>query len=250
MKFIFESKTINYISKGKGELLIILPGNTASSIVYQSQVDFFSKHFLTISVDFLGTGKSDRIFEIKENWWKFSSRQVKALIEHLGYKKATVIGSSGGAAVAMFLAADFPDKVNMLILESFSLRLTEEMLTNNIINERKNPNELQIQFWKYCHGEDWDKVIEYDTENIKYLVKNGGDWIADSYKKIMCPVLLLGSMEDEFNPNIEHDYKQLSKEIKNCSWVLSEKGEHPLIWTNTDFFNKELLKFMADRQIK
>lgn len=119
-KFIFDSKTINYKSKGEGELIIFLPGNTASSIVYQPQIDFFSKYFLAVSVDYLGTGKSDRISDIKENWWKFSASQINALIEHLGYKKAIIVGSSGGSIVAMFLAADFPEKVSHLILDTGS----------------------------------------------------------------------------------------------------------------------------------
>ncbi len=82
--------------------------NAASSVAYQSQIDFFSEYFLTVSVDYLGIGKSDRISDIKENWWKFFADQVNALIEHLGYEKAIIAGSSGGSVVAMFLAADFP----------------------------------------------------------------------------------------------------------------------------------------------
>lgn len=243
-KFIFDSKMINYISKGDGELLIFLPGNTASSIVYQPQIDFFSKKYLAVSVDYLGTGKSDRILDINENWWKFSARQVNALIEHLGYKKAIIVGSSGGSVVAMFLAADFPEKVNCLVLDSFSVNFTDKMLKNNVIRERSNPSDTQKQFWSYCHGNDWEGIIKQDTENIKRMVDNGGHWLEDTPQRVKCPVILLGSKEDCFIPDIEQDFKLLTKQIQNCRFVLSEKGNHPLIWTDTSFFNTEVLNFL------
>jgi len=243
-KFIFNSKTINYRSKGDGELIIFLPGNTASSIVYQPQIDFFSKYYLAVSVDYLGTGKSDRILDINENWWRFSARQVNALIKHLGYKKTIIVGSSGGSIVAMFLAADFPEKVSHLILDSFSVEFTNEMFENNVIKERSNPNDAQKQFWTYCHGNDWESIIKQDTKNIKRIVESGGYWLEEAPQKVKCPVLLLGSRKDNFIPNIEQDFKLLSSQISDCRFVLSNKGGHPLIWTNTAFFNDEVLNFL------
>ncbi len=70
--FKFNSKTINFRSKGEGELIIFLPGNTASSIVYQSQINYFSDYYLAASVDYLGTGKSDRFSYEEKNWWSLA----------------------------------------------------------------------------------------------------------------------------------------------------------------------------------
>lgn len=243
-KFVFESKTINYLSKGDGELIIFLPGNTASSVVYQPQIDFFSEHYQAVSMDYLGTGRSARISEINENWWRFSARQVHALIEHLGYKKAIVVGSSGGAVVAMFVAAEFPEKISHLILDSFSINFTKEMFQNNVINDRRNPTEMQIQFWNYCHGNDWDSIVKKDTDIIKTMVEDGGKWLQDTPQNIKCPVILLGSKGDDFIPDIERDYKQLASQIKDCRYALTETGSHPLIWTNTSFFNSQALNFL------
>jgi pimeloyl-ACP methyl ester carboxylesterase len=246
-KFIFDSKTINYRSKGKGELIIFLPGNSASSIVYQSQIDFFSKKYYAVSIDFLGTGQSDRISDTKENWWKFSAKQVNALIEHLGYQNAIIVGSSGGAVVGMFLAAEYPNKVKSLILESFSLKFTKRMFENNVIKERRIPDDSQKQFWSYCHGNDWENVIKQDTDIIKRMVENGGHWLEDSPTKVNCPVILLGSREDDFIPNIDKDFKLLADQIGDCKIALSDKGSHPLIWTNTPFFNAEVENFLNSK---
>ena len=247
-EFIYQSKQIHYRSIGNGDLIIFLPGNSASSVAYQSQLDYFSTRFHAVSVDYLGTGASERIAKTNDNWWKFSSKQVNALIEHLGYKKAIIAGSSGGAVVAMHLAADFPEKVSYLVLDSFSKKFTREMFQKNVLNQRTLPTEIQMQFWYYCHGDDWESVIEKDTENIKRIVDAGGNWLEDTPHRIKCPVFLLGSKQDSFIPDIEHDFKYLNIQMQYCRYVLSERGDHPLMWTNPEFFNSEVLSFLEIRK--
>lgn len=244
MEFTFESKKIHYIAKGQGDLLIILPGNSSSSRAYESQIRYFSQFFNTVSIDYLGTGYSDRISLVNENWWRYSAEQVNALINHLGYKKAHVIGSSGGAAVAVFQAADYPEKISSLVLDSFSLKFTLEMFWHNVLTARRNPRDLMQRFWYFCHGNDWQDVIRQDTENIRKIVENGGDWLGDSPSRVCCPSLLIGCRKDSFIPQIENDYIELSGLMKDSRIILAEKGDHPLIWTNPDFFNQEVLKFI------
>lgn len=41
--------------------MLILPGNTASSSCYQGEMDYFSDRYRVASLDFLGTGRSDRL---------------------------------------------------------------------------------------------------------------------------------------------------------------------------------------------
>lgn len=243
-EFIYESRKVHYRSKGDGDLIIFLPGNSASSIAYQNQLDYFSNYFFAVSFDYLGTGVSDRIPATIENWWKFSSKQVNAFIEHLGYKKAIIAGSSGGAVVAMFLAAYFPEKVSYLVLDSFSLKFTHEMFQKNVVKQRWNPSEIQKEFWYYCHGNDWEKVIQQDTENIKRIVDNGGNWLEGTPHELKCPAILLGSKNDSFIPDIVNDFKHLNNQMPDCRYVLSEKGDHPVMWTNPEFYYAEVSKFL------
>ncbi len=75
--------------------------------------------------------------------------------------------------------------------------------------------------------------------------KTGGRWLGDAPQKVKCPVLLLGSRKDTQIPDIEKDFKQLYSQISDCRFVFAEKGDHPLIWTNTAFYNDEALKFLG-----
>lgn len=74
---------------------------------------------------------------------KYGAYDKNIFQKYLGYEKAIIVGSSEGVVIAMFLAADLPEKVSFLILDSFSVNFTNEMLENNVINERIAPHDAQ-----------------------------------------------------------------------------------------------------------
>ncbi len=242
--FTLQTKSIFYRERGEGELLLILPGNTASSAAHAPQIEFYSQFFHTVSLDFLGTGQSDRMDEWNTDWWVRGAEQVHTLIDHLGKSSAILMGTSGGAVVAVYTAQKYPDEINALVLDSFSIKFTERMLKKNVMQERSNPDDMQIQFWQYCHGEDWRQVIESDTQMIKKLVAQGGYWFNDSFQGISVPTLVTGSKNDNFLPDIETDYQMLSENIPECSVFLTDEGDHPLMFTQPELFNKEAMTFM------
>lgn len=134
--FKFQEKQISYRIKGNGQLLIVLPGNTASSAAHDRELEYFSDRYCTASIDFLGTGKSGRIKKWNSNWFDECSLQVAALTDHLGYREAILLGISGGAIIAMATAVNYPQYVKALIADSFSLHFTENMYKNNVLDER------------------------------------------------------------------------------------------------------------------
>ena len=243
--FDYESQKLHYIAKGEGDLLVILPGNTSSGMAHQGQVDYFSNHFFTIAPDFLGTGNSERLASWPDNWYEYAARQISALISHLGYQKAYVMGTSGGAVVAVHLAALYPEKMEALVLDSFSSRFSVEMLEENVLAKRSKPGEMQMQFWQFCHGEDWEDVVEKDTIMLKNLVENGGNWLKNRHRSIKCPVLLMASKQDTMLPEVEKDYLKLIMEFPDARITLSHHGAHPLMWTNSSFYNREAMQFLT-----
>lgn len=235
--FNFQEKKIFYSVKGEGPLLIILPGNTATSAAHENELNYFSDRYCTVSLDFLGTGKSDRIEQWNSNWWEECSHQVAALVEHLNYKEAILLGISGGAIIAIAAAINHSYKVKAVVADSFSLHFTEEMYKNNVLIERANNTEQQQKFWSWMHGSDWKDVVNADTKMIEMVVKEGGLCINGQPETIECPVLLTYSEEDSFLHNVKEIADDLGKKISNCDAKIFSKGSHPLIWTNpTEFF--------------
>jgi len=106
--------TINYDQQGTGEPLILIPFLTADHACYAFQVPEYAKHFTCLSLDLRGTGETDKPEGVYSN--ELLADDVAAFMQAAGIPKAHVSGLSLGAAVGMWLAAKYPDKVLSLSL--------------------------------------------------------------------------------------------------------------------------------------
>ena len=106
--------TMNYDQQGTGEPLILIPYLAADYACYAFQVAEYAKHFTCISLDLRGTGETDKPEGIYST--ELFADDVAAFMQVAGIKKAHVSGLSLGAAVGMWLAAKYPDKVQSLSL--------------------------------------------------------------------------------------------------------------------------------------
>ena len=51
---------LNYIEKGRGDVLILLHGNGEDCSYFEHQIDYFSEFYRVIAIDTRGHGKSGR----------------------------------------------------------------------------------------------------------------------------------------------------------------------------------------------
>lgn len=87
------------------------------------------KNFKVILIDFLGYGRSDRLNKFPAELWKDEARQTIALLEHLDIKDANLVGTCGGAWVAINAAFLRPDLVATVTADSFHGRSFLKILT-------------------------------------------------------------------------------------------------------------------------
>jgi len=106
--------TINYDQQGAGEPLVLIPYLAADHACYAFQTAEYAKHFTCISLDLRGTGETDK----PEGAYTTEqlADDVAAFMDATGIGKAHVAGLSLGAAIGMWLAAKYPDKVESLSL--------------------------------------------------------------------------------------------------------------------------------------
>ena len=108
--------TMNYDQQGSGEPLILIPYLAADSACYAFQVAEYAKHFTCISVDPRGAGETDKP-EGSYSMELFAD-DISGFMSALGVERAHVSGLSLGAAVGVWLAAKYPEKVKSLSLHS------------------------------------------------------------------------------------------------------------------------------------
>lgn len=239
--FKWADHQIYYQIQGNGPLLLVLPGNTASSACYLGEIEYFSRHYRVASLDFLGTGKSDRLTKWTTDWWFQAVKQAKGLIEHLEYENCMLVGTSGGAVIALLMAINFPNIIKTVIADSCVERFSEQILEKSVIQERKLLTESQIKFWEYAHGDDWKQVIEADTNMVTEFTKSGGDWFLGRLSEIICPVLFTASRKDTALNNIIYHISKMSEQVQNSRLYISDKGDHPFMWSSSEEF-----RYIAD----
>lgn len=240
--FIMNDLKLHYLENGQGDLVVFLPGNTASASHYQQDLDRLSDFYRTAALDFPGTGKSTRLQDWTDEWWQLCASCTAELIDHLCYQQAYLIGSSGGAITALLTAIQFPTKVKAVVADSAPAKWNPDIL-KEILPSRNDPSADQIAFYQYGHGEDWQEVVKQDTEMLWHFAERGGDWFEDTLEKITCPVLFTGSMEDEFIPDIGKQLADMAHQVKDSRVFLTHQGGHPLMWTCPDDFYRQIFNF-------
>ncbi len=68
--FTHEGHRLHYREQGSGRPLLILPGDTSSAAHHSGELAHFGDRYHSVSLDFRGTGRSDRIETWPADWWE------------------------------------------------------------------------------------------------------------------------------------------------------------------------------------
>jgi len=236
--FEHQGNRLFFRERGEGAPVLLLPGNTASSASLEEELDHFGRRFRAIALDYPGTGRSGRIDEWPEDWWERSADAAAALVEHIGDRRAALIGASGGAIVALLAAIRRPDRVRAVIADSFTLRMPPPLVKRWVEEERARRTEEQVRFWTAAHGPDWEQPVDADGRFLLRFAGTGGDPFGGRLSSIGCPVLLTASSADSFLPDAAEDGRAAAKEIPECVSLIVDRGAHPLLWSRPGFFRR------------
>ena len=166
--FEFDGKNVFYQEIGDGRPLLLLHGNTASSKMFEPVIEMYTGIRKVVLIDFLGHGRSQRLERFPADLWFYESQQVVKLIEHLRYDRVDLIGSSGGALVAINVALERPDLVGKVVADSFEGEVPLEEFVANAEEERRLSKEDADTraFYEFNHGDGWDSVVDNDTRAV------------------------------------------------------------------------------------
>jgi pimeloyl-ACP methyl ester carboxylesterase len=235
--FSSNNRRLFYREEGQGPLLLVLPGNTASSANYEAELAYFGRHYHAVSFDFLGTGQSERLERWPDDWWERGAYDALALVHHLREKECLVMGTSGGGVVALMMAILFPKQVQAVVADSCVERFSPEGLRAEVAVRQQRPPEL-VGFWQYAHGDDWQQVVEADSNLLLRIAEGSGDWAGGRLKAISCPVLLTASLRDQSLPDVREQIGHMVEQIPKGTAFLVNEGDHPFMWSNPEYFRR------------
>lgn len=249
--FKYQGKNVYYEEMGNGSPLFLLHGNTASSNMFYEVAGKYAEHCRVILIDFLGHGRSDRLAQFPVDLWFDEAMQVIGLIKAGGYGPVDIIGSSGGALAAVNAALEAPDLVRRVIADSFEGETTLKAFTQNVVADREasKRDENTRMFYYYMHGDDWEQVVDNDTEAIRRHDETIGRFFHKPLETLKPDILMTGSKEDEFicalEPGFfERVYGDMIRKIGHGEIHLFDTGGHPAMLSNPEAFFERSRRFL------
>ncbi|PWE01430.1 alpha/beta fold hydrolase [Marinilabilia rubra] len=236
--FPFENKNIFYNISGEGQPLLLLHGNTASSVMFESLIDKYSQDFQVIVIDFPGHGQSDRLERFEVDFWNYNAKACKQLLDFLALDKVSVIGASGGALVGINLALEYPERIQYLVADSFEGEILLNSYLNSLPNNREQGknNDYAKSFWFNNHGDDWERIVDLDTEMLLNFSRLNKSFFNKPISALTVPTLITGSKQDEFCDHLDVIYSDLKKKNDMLEIHLFDKGNHPAMLSNANEF--------------
>lgn len=106
---------LHYVDVGQGPAVVLIHGLGGSLYNFRYNIPALSQQFRVVALDLKGFGYSDR--PLDADYSQTAQAQLVAdFMDRLGIGRAAVLGHSLGGAIALRLAALFPQRVTRLIL--------------------------------------------------------------------------------------------------------------------------------------
>ena len=211
---ITENTSIDYDINGEGPPLLLIGGLGFGRWGWFKQVPAFSRHFRTITFDARGERRL-------ENGVGDLVGDVVSLLDHLGIKKAHVLGASLGGFVGQELALLRPDLVDRLVLvctsyggrgpESMSPRALSDMLGWGSLSPeevvRRGLETATSGAYRAEHGDEFEQIVSWrhaDSPSAAAYYEQAragaGFDLSRDVGHITSPTLVIHGSEDRYVP--------------------------------------------------
>ncbi|MCX6655074.1 MAG: alpha/beta hydrolase [Candidatus Bathyarchaeota archaeon] len=255
---------INYTIDGQGDPLILIIGLGSDQSNWRPQIAFFKKHNRIITLDNRGVGKSDKPHGPYST--KMMAEDIIGLMNHLGIKKAHILGVSMGGMIAQEVAINHPNMVNKLVLGctyarmdetgGFTQKISEAIdayykssrdlsslrrLVNAILDSTFNKMSYRVlalplmktainstTSWQDGFVEQLDATLAHDT--------------VDRLHMIVSPTLVLTGTDDKVIKPSSSDV--IANHVIGARLVKVNGGSHGFCGEMSDKFNKIVLDFL------
>ncbi len=222
---------LGYQTFGSGDPLILLHGGFGSAEMFGPNVEALAAGRQVIGVDLQSHGRSP----VADRPMRFETMadDIAALIGHLGFEKANVMGFSLGGGVALRTAIQHPEVVDRLVLVSTPFRhegwypeMTAAM--DQMGPESAEPMKQSPMYEDYKRiaprVEDWPVLVT----QLADLLHQDYDWSAE-IRGLSMPVMLVIGDADGLPPSHAVEFFGLLDGGKrDASWDGSGMTQHRL----------------------
>lgn len=255
------SHKICYLQNGTGDPLILLHGLGASIYSWRFLFNLLSNRFNVTAIDLLGFGQSDK----PQNFSYNLDDQAQILIQildQLKIKKAYLVGSSMGGALALWLANQYPErfckivtmapaidpKVAILDLHNLSFisplflpmvtpLLVKTIMNRVITNSRViNHESIHNYYAPYAEGKSGIRAF------VKSFSLLRDERLPSNLKDLKVPHLMIWGKGDKivsFNVG-----ERLEKKISNTKLIIHPSAGHHIMEDDPQWVSERVFEFL------
>lgn len=107
---------LHYVCNGSGKLMLFLHGFPEFWYEWKNQLAEFGQDHFAVAPDMRGYNLSDKPESLADYQVDVLVDDVKALADHLGYSKLTLIAHDWGGAIAWVFALKYPNYLDKLVI--------------------------------------------------------------------------------------------------------------------------------------
>jgi pimeloyl-ACP methyl ester carboxylesterase len=107
---------LHYVTAGKGKLIMFAHGFPEFWYEWKNQIAEFGRDYQAVAPDMRGYNLSSKPAGVDQYQVEYLIEDLRALAEHLGHKRFTLVGHDWGGAVAWAFAIYHPDHLEKLII--------------------------------------------------------------------------------------------------------------------------------------
>lgn len=250
---------IHYHRTGGGKpALVFCHGVTDNGLSWQRVAREFEQDYDVILYDQRGHGLSDA----PPVGYTFAdhAEDLAGLIIALNLEKPHIIGHSGGAVAAAFVAAEYPQIAASLVLEdpSWGTGWGNWEATKTAIKQwfLKIVSMTRDDLLAYCHKSypHWpeEETVIWVTSKtqVNPQVVRGFDQPAPPWReaigKIVCPILLITGDQEKGAMNTQGDVREIEVSWRNGRAVSIERTGHMIHFDQCEPFVAVLKAFLVD----
>ena len=258
-KFIsVQGYNLHYVEAGEGQPLLLIPGAFSTYRHWNRVIPYLSEHYKLLCLDYLGVGDSDKPrsgfgYTIEEQ-----ADLIVKMIEVLHIQKVHILGVSYGGAIALNLAARYPEKVDRIIsIEGNGIKhqnvpykpmkgllgwpvvgeLSVGVIRSGIADSLVSKSVMG-KAWEQMSKAEKKEVIEIMAQNnktasrvswhlISRTIETSKDFL-DQAKTIRTPVLYLYGGNSYYHGMAETNAEFLKTHLQNVEIVRFNDGIHDL----------------------
>jgi pimeloyl-ACP methyl ester carboxylesterase len=225
--------------------LLLLHGAIGSKEQFAPLQNALSSGNTVFTINFPGHGGSPLAADFSIEHF---ANDVLRWMEEMKLEKISIFGYSMGGYVALFLAKNYPEKVEAVVTLGTKLHWDAtiaareiKMLQPNIIEQKLPAFAKELE--ERHQPEDWREVL---NKTAMMLEKLGNDDVLplQDFQQINCPVLLMLGDRDKM-VTLEETVR-VFKKFANAQLAVLPNTPHPIEQVDTELLAFHIRKFIGD----